>query len=260
MADENKSYIELFYKCFFQDDNKKEEKPYYFCKIQIEKGQSTITKNQLKTAIREDGYNANYFNLIDKWEYSLSGGNKYNFKKSNGFNNDDNLVIQLDGESPYKLHLHLIIDTDLEKKERKKESEEEKNRETDYIKTQNSNIEQISNELYNIKKQIQYISIQKTQMKEVNEYKARKGQNKNHPRKKSFSESQNLNLTSINEADRLSKTSLINQKISQEPLEESTLSNNYTVNNDKNNKGEVGNYVKIIFYFLFLSMLIIIRR
>lgn len=151
--------IELFYKFCFENENV-ENKDYYF--INLDSKDETITKEKLLKEIIDDGFNSNYSELISKWKYS---------QDNNEFNELNNDEFKLEGEGPYKLYLHLIIDSEKEKEKRNKETNEEKNQETNDIKIQYSNIEQISNELLSMKRQLVYIKQNiKNEVKEMINY------------------------------------------------------------------------------------------
>ena len=151
--------IELFYKFCFENENV-ENKDYYF--INLDSKDETITKEKLLKEIIDDGFNSNYSELISKWKYSQDNN------ELNELNNDE---FKLKGEGPYKLYLHLIIDSEKEKEKRNKETNEEKNQERNDIKIQYSNIEQISNELFSMKRQLVYIKQNiKNEVKEMINY------------------------------------------------------------------------------------------
>ena len=150
--------FDILYKFYYDNENLAiiKEKPYYFINFETNNSSNEITKQILKDKIIEDGYNSNYFDLNPKWTYLLIE-NKDNLSKIE----QDNMIlneikddgIKFEGEGPFILYLHLIIDPEKEKERIKKENDKEKND----IKAQYSNIEQISNELRDIKRQINYI-------------------------------------------------------------------------------------------------------
>ena len=157
--------LDVFYKIYFCSEKEETilKKPYYLTNININKEENkkpSIKKESIKDTIIEDGYNAKYFNFITEWKYSV----RKKEKNSSKIKLEDLKVlkedqIELEGNGSFELYLHLILNPEEYEKERIKEAEEEKNKEAYDIKAQYSNIEQISNELYNMKKQIQYIKL-----------------------------------------------------------------------------------------------------
>ena len=159
--------IELFYKIYFCSEKEEiiEKKPYYYINININKNKEenkkpSIKKESIKDKIIEDGYNPNYFNFITEWKYFIRKSEENSPKiRLEDLKVLDSEEIEFEGKGSFELYLHLILNSEKYEKERKKEAEEEKNKEEYDIKAQYSNIEQISNELYNMKKQIQYVKL-----------------------------------------------------------------------------------------------------
>ena len=162
--------FDILYKFYYNNENFGiiKEKPYYFIHFEANNSNNQITKQFLKEKLIEDGYNPNYFDLNPEWTYLLIE------EKDNSSNiMEDNIVlnneikedgIKYEGEGPFILYLHLIIDIEKENERIKKENDKEKND----IKAQYSNIEQISNELSDIKRQINYIKKNKrNELKEM---------------------------------------------------------------------------------------------
>ena len=159
--------IELFYKIYFCSEKEEiiEKKPYYYINININKNKEENKKKKkkkesIKDKIIEDGYNPNYFNFITEWKYFIRKSEENSPKiLLEDLKVLDSEEIEFEGKGSFELYLHLILNSEKYEKERKKEAEEEKNKEEYDIKAQYSNIEQISNELYNMKKQIQYVKL-----------------------------------------------------------------------------------------------------
>ena len=145
--------IEIFYKMYFNSDSHNPEaikkKPYYYMKKDFQK---EITKETLKNFLVEDGYNPDYFELLSKIKI------KSEANESIEINENENKVFILKENSPNKIYLDLIIDDDKEKERIKNEEENEKQNEKSEFELQFSNVNQISNELNDIKKQINYLS------------------------------------------------------------------------------------------------------
>ena len=137
---------------FDSDSNNPEaikKRPYYYMKKDFQK---EITKETLKNFLVEDGYNPDYFKLLSKIKI------KSEANESIEINENENKVFILKENSPNKIYIDLIIDDDKEKERIKNEEENEKQNEKSEFELQFSNVNQISNELNDIKKQINYLS------------------------------------------------------------------------------------------------------
>ena len=154
------AYIELLYKLYFdnEDIEKVKQKSYYFIRLESLK---ELNKKIIQDKITEDGYNQNYFDLISKFKYLIA---KKEDQLYDGKNEDDiinNLSVMKDKsiefeekEGNYRCFLHLIINSEKQKEREKAEKIKEKNREENNTKSQFSNLDQMANELKDIKKQI----------------------------------------------------------------------------------------------------------
>ena len=151
--------IELLYKFYFDNENieKIKQKSYYFIRLEHLK---ELNKKNIKEKIIEDGYNQNYFELINKFRYLKV---KKEDKLYDNKNEDDiinNLVdmkdesIIFEEEGNYRLFLHMIFSSEEQKQRERAEKLKEKSKEENNIKSQFSNLDQMSNELKDIKKQI----------------------------------------------------------------------------------------------------------
>ena len=184
---EEASNLDIYYKFYLEGEPEDSiiKKDYYL--ISIEKLKQ-LTRENLKDILIEDGYNPKYLESIKEFKYfyttkedyeNISGDknikNKYILDKSEVLKKVDNskdskkedntkdlkedCIEIVNGKN--QLYLHIIINKINEENKNKEEKEKE---EYD-IKTQLSNIQQISNEIREINKQI----INLNQKKDINE-------------------------------------------------------------------------------------------
>ena len=146
--------IEILYKIYLDSDNSetKEKKPYYYMKKDCQK---EITKETLKSFLVEDGYNPNYFELIKDFKISIKNVKDGINEEIQG-NEGGEYTLKEDGA--YKINLELIIDHTKEEARIKNEEENEKQNEKNEYELQFSNVNQISNELNDIKRQLNYLN------------------------------------------------------------------------------------------------------
>ena len=181
---EEASNLDIYYKFCLEGEPEDSiiKKNYYF--ISIEKLKQ-LTSENLKDIIIEDGYNPKYLESIKEYKYFYTTKEDYkNISDDKNKNIFDNFKILKKADNPKdsknvdnskdlkedcieivngknQLYLHIIINKINETNKNKEEKEKE---EYD-IKTQLSNIQQISNEIREINKQI----INLNQKKDINE-------------------------------------------------------------------------------------------
>ena len=117
--------------------------------------QKEITKETLKNFLVEDGYNPNYFELIRDFKISIKNV-KDGVKEEIQGNEGGEYTLKEDGA--YKINLELIIDHAKEEARIKNEEDNEKQNEKNEYELQFSNMNQISNELNDIKRQLNYLN------------------------------------------------------------------------------------------------------
>ena len=144
--------VNILYKIYLDEDEENKniinEKPYYYMK---KEGQKEITKEILKNYLIEDGYNSKYFELISKYKIQLKN------EKDEEIKENENGAYILEENQHYKLYLDLVIDKAKEEARIKKEQEKEKENEKNEYELQLSNVNQIANEVNDIKRQMNYL-------------------------------------------------------------------------------------------------------
>ena len=144
--------VNILYKIYLDEDegNKNiiNEKPYYYMK---KEDQKEITQEILKNYLIEDGYNSGYFELISKYKIQLKN------EKDEELKENENGAYILEEKGHYKLYLDLVIDKAKEEARIKKEQEKEKENEKNEYELQLSNVNQITNEVNDIKRQMNYL-------------------------------------------------------------------------------------------------------
>ena len=158
--------LEIFYKFYLEGESNDSiiKKDYYFILIENIK---QLPRKMIKEILIEDGYNPKYLESIKQYQYFYTTNEEYQ-KKLKDENNGILNCFQVLGEEGIKLdnakkqlYLHIIINENNGNNENK----EEKQKEEYDIKTQLSNIQQISNEIREINRQILNLN----QKKEINE-------------------------------------------------------------------------------------------
>ena len=247
--------MEILYKFYFEGEQNIKQKPYYIMK---DEHHEKLTIEDIKKKIIEDGYNESY--LTKDESYLTKVKYKYLLKKQSIINSDilekeeDHILKDLkelkEDESiniqkdDFRLYLHIILG--LDKAQIKKEIEAEKEKEINEIGVQFSNLEQVRNEIEEMKQQIYHIE---------HDLKHEKNEmirciKKNLKANKTILESSKKDKTEINfrkkeESGLIGSCSNIidYNKIEDEPEEKNKINE---ANNSIENKS---NYSKIIFLF-----------
>ena len=155
--------IRIFYKIYFDNEKNEEninKKSYYFIKESICEKNHQLTIEQIKNIIFKDGFNSEYKDLIQKFKYRIIKKDEEpkNILNKNDIqledlNNDDNGVIQFEENNvPYKLCLHIIINSEKNEERTKNKINDIKKKEKENIKNQENNIRQMLYELNELKK------------------------------------------------------------------------------------------------------------
>ena len=153
-----------------KEENEINQRYYLHLEFPVEKKQIDINE-----ILKDGGYNENFLKSIDKFKYLLVTDIIQDeieiIEKLKVLEQSENAIIDLDKEMEeklkkseeekredkighYILYLYIIIDRKKEEERIKNENDNERTKEKNDIKLQLSNIEQISNELRDIKKQI----------------------------------------------------------------------------------------------------------
>ena len=147
--------IDVFYKFRLKKEpiDSLKNKPYYFISIE---NLNQLTRKKFEEILIEDGYNPKYLKPTNKYEYFFTTKEEFqelsddkNKNILNNFRDLDDKTIEIES-TKNQLYVHIIID----EKNEKEENEKEKHTEENDIKTQLSNIQQISNEIREINRQI----------------------------------------------------------------------------------------------------------
>ena len=156
--------LQVYYKFYFDQEAINNNSYYY---TETKEFQTELTKERIKEILLEDGYNLEYLNLIKTYKYLLLKiGEEPNlskieneeerFKKLTVMNDNP---IKLEEKGNYILFLYIIIDSVKEEERKKLQNDKdlEAKKEANEIKSQFAHLEQMSNELMEIKKQLYHI-------------------------------------------------------------------------------------------------------
>ena len=156
--------LQVYYKFYFDQEAINNNSYYY---TETKEFQTELTKERIKEILLEDGYNLEYLNLIKTYKYLLLKiGEEPNlskieneeerFKKLTVMNDNP---IKLEEKGNYILFLYIIIDSVKEEERKKLQNDKdlEAKKEANEIKSQCAHLEQMSNELMEIKKQLYHI-------------------------------------------------------------------------------------------------------